>query len=223
MTEETTTTTKIEEAFEEAWLGDDPEVCSAEASARKAFAAGARAFSTMPLCEHGVAVWGIECCEACSQGTEDAVKELEAKKEEAVVAQDFELVASLRDKIEKLKANGPGEFPGYNRPFEAELPEGMTAGHLQDLQVEHETMRRTLLQLLVKVGALDQDAITAPWDAVNVVHFSGLWLADGLPFAKSKEGLAQAMHKMLLRVEKLENVSGVLKTKIDNLEREEKK
>jgi hypothetical protein len=170
MTEEVATT-KVEEAFGKAWesVGDEVttgmpliDVC------RLAFAAGARAFSTMPLCEHGVAIWGVEFCNPCA-------------------------------------AAGPAPaFPGYNRPFEAELPEGMTAGDLEDLKVEHEAMRRSLLQVLVKVGVLDQDGVNAPWDGVNTVHFVGLWLANALPFIRMPRVLTAAVGDLERRLASVE-------------------
>lgn len=170
MTEEAKPFTRVDQAFADAWpeLGDDPEICSEEDKARKIFVAGARAFSTMPLCEHGVAVWGVEYCDFCA------------------------------------KSGSPGEFPGYNRPFETDLPEGMTAGDLEDLKAEHEAMRRCLLQAMVKVGALDPDGVNAPWDGVRLIHFVGLWLSNALPFVRTPRALTVAINELDQRVSTLE-------------------
>jgi hypothetical protein len=173
--------TKIEEAFNEAWeegfigVGD-------EGVSRCAFVAGARAFSTMPLCEHGAAIWaGEECGEGC-KGTDES-------------------------------------FPGYNKPFQADLPEGLTEGHFQDLLAEHEVMRSSLIQVLIKVGVIDKEAVNAPWDAVRLVHFVGLWMSDGMPWVKNGKThreLAAAVRDLHQRVSKLEEGQSAL----DRIEKE---
>ena len=183
-----TKTTKVQGAFDAAWDGDLQGTVLAKLIlghdkgdtlrrdvefkdvirevAKTAFVAGARTFSTMPLCEHGAAFWGVEPCELC-------------------------------DVLEK-----PPEFPGYNKPFGADLPEGMTEGDLEDLKVEHEAMRQTLFQILVKVEALDPEAVNAPWDPVKLLHFVGLWLSGSLPFANTK--MVTVLQRLLRDLQGLE-------------------
>jgi hypothetical protein len=68
-----------------------------------------------------------------------------------------------------------------------------TEAVVQDLQAENEAMRRVLLQSLMKVGALDQESMNAPWDAPTVLHFASLWLTDALPWARNR-GTVRALH-----------------------------
>ena len=178
--EEAGSVNKIDSAFEKAWekLGDSTETDEKKFS-RIAFAAGARAFSTMPLCKHGSAIWGIEHCPLCLEE--------------------------------------PGAFPGYNRPFETELPEGMTAAHLEDLRVEHEALRRTLLQALVKVGVLSEgrlNARSAPWDSIILLQFAGLWLSDAMPWVEQGE----THQELALLVKRLESHAAWTDQRIKKLE-----
>jgi hypothetical protein len=187
---------KVDQGFDDAWQElPVPQALGKLEIAKRFFVAGARAFSTMPLCEHGGAVWGIESCAACESARQDEVSKLQREKEEALAVQDFDVAATLRDRIDRIKDVGAGAFPGYNRPFDLgpvgpEGPEGLSdppgpQGLVEDLEAEHTALLSTLLNVLVKLGVLtDRGPAAAPWDAFTVLRFAGLWLTDAMPWVK---------------------------------------
>jgi hypothetical protein len=186
---------KVDQAFDAAWSElANPSALDKLALARRFFVAGARAFSTMPLCPHGAAAWAGESCGPCEA------------------------------------AGGSGEFPGYNRPFglgpagpagptgqvDQPGPQGLLPGELADLRVEHEALRMTLLNALIKVGVLSQERANpkaAPWDVFTLLRFAGLWLSDAMPWVKqgaTHRQLASAVAGLVQRLSRLEaKVAGV--------------
>ena len=97
------------------------------------------------------------------------------------------------------------------RAFEA----GSIPAYVQDLQAEHEALRLSVLQALIKVGVIDQGSMGAPWDVATLLQFVGLWLADGLPWVKQGRDhrqLAGAIHG-------LEQKVGYQGTRLDELAR----
>jgi hypothetical protein len=81
---------------------------------------------------------------------------------------------------------------------------------LADLRAEHEALRTTLLNALVKAGVLGKDRAgpnSAPWDAILLIHLAGLWISDAMPWVKqgaTHRQLASAVAGLVQRIGRLE-------------------
>jgi hypothetical protein len=61
---------------------------------------------------------------------EEEVARLQAQKEEAIEAQDFERAAALREQQRKLRRTGPRLWTGYGCPIVEHRPLGFVIGWL---------------------------------------------------------------------------------------------
>lgn len=154
--------------------------------AREAFFMGFAATSG-PACEHGINTtedYCDPCAVAASEG-QPAAATLKPKEEAPDPFQEA-WEQDLHDHaIEVLNSESGIGIHAMRRVSKRAFEAGsFPAAYVQDLQAEHEALRLSVLQALIKVGVIDRGSMNAPWDAVTLLRFVGLWLADGMPWVK---------------------------------------